>query len=389
MIRGAPWGAAQKTEEASGHRHLFGNMEFDLRLDLRMVAAERRTHDPIFWVIPNSRQSTTQSRSSFMQGRESMKTQILYLGIDVSKSKLHLAAPHTFLGVFDNTVPGIAKLIEAVRQQAPQGIILEASGGYERLVCEAMQDAGLSVTVAQPGCIKHFAKSLKVLAKTDRIDAQVIARFGQATTPPPTPKTPENQRTFRALVDRRQQVVDDRVRESNRLETCADTRMRQHIQDQLMHLQELETQLDEQILRQIEADTPLAEKAQTLTQLKGVGTKTAVVLLAHFPELGSLDRQQVAALAGVAPHANESGRWKGKRRINGGRAAVRKAMYMAAKSAARWCPVISEFYNRLRAGGKSYNLALIACARKMLIRLNTLLKKIQPQPPLPRGTQPT
>lgn len=318
-----------------------------------------------------------------------MKTQPLYLGIDVSQSTLHLAAPHKFLKEFENSVPGMTQLIKCVRQQTPQGIVLEASGGYERLVCEALQDADLPVTVAQPGCIKHFAKCLNVLAKTDRIDARVIAHFGVATTPEPTPKTPENVRRFRALVDRRQQIVEDRVRESNRLETCADADMRQHLQNQLDHLRDLETALDKQIDRLVKTDAELAEKARTMTELKGVGTKTAVVLLAHFPELGSLGRQQVAALAGVAPHANESGRWKGKRRIYGGRAAVRKAMYMAAKTAARWCPIISEFYNRLRANGKSYNQALIACARKMLIRLNTLLNTNQTKTPTPNGTQPT
>lgn len=318
-----------------------------------------------------------------------MKTQPLYLGIDVSKSKLHLAAPHKFLEEFENTVPGIQKLIERVRRQVPQGIVLEASGGYERLVCEALQDAGLPVTVAQPGCIKHFAQSLNVLAKTDRIDAQVIARFGVATLPKPTPNTPQNLRKFRALVDRHQQVVADRVRESNRLETCADPDMREHIQSQRAQLEERETELDKQILSMLKGDAELSAKAETMKALKGVGTKTATTLLAHFPELGTLGRPQVAALAGVAPHANESGRWRGRRTIYGGRAAVRKAMYMAAKSAARWCPVISEFYTRLRANGKSYNQALIACARKMLIRLNTLMKNIPSQTPTPNGTQPT
>lgn len=318
-----------------------------------------------------------------------MKTQPLYYGIDVSKSKLHLATPTRFLGEFDNTVSGHQKLIAQLGRQAPAGIILEASGGYERPVCEALQEAGLPVTVSQPGCIRNFAKSLNVLAKTDAIDAKVIARFGAATTPPPTPRTPENVRKFRALVDRRQQIVEDRVRESNRLETCADAQMAQHIHEQRDRLQDLEQQLDKQIARLLETDGELREKNQALTTLKGVGPQTAVVLLAHVPELGSLDRQQVAALAGLAPHPNESGRWTGKRRIYGGRAAVRRAMYLAARTAARWCPVISEFYARLRTNGKSYKQALIACARKMLIRLNTLMKDLQSQPPAPIGTQAT
>jgi len=151
------------------------------------------------------------------------------------------------------------------------------------------------------------------------------------------------------------------------------------IGDHWQHLQEREDDLNQRIDQTMESDVDLQRKTQAMTQLKGV---------AH-PELGTLDRQQVAAIAGVAPHPQESGNWKGKRRIYGGRAAVRKAMYMAAKSAARWCPVISEFYQRLRQNGKSYNTALIACARKMLIRLNTILKSLNSQPPAPNGTQTT
>ena len=318
-----------------------------------------------------------------------MKTQPLYYGIDVSKSKLHLATPTRFLGEFDNTVSGHQKLVARLRRHAPAGIIMEASGGYERLACEALQDAGLPVTVSQAGCVRNFAKSLNVLAKTDAIDAQVIARFGTATTPAPTPKTPKNVRKFRALVDRRRQIVEDRVRESNRLETCADPDMAEHIRTQRDRLQDLEQQLDKQIARLLDTDAELREKNRALTTLKGVGPQTAVVLLAHVPELGSLDRQQVAALAGLAPHPNESGRWKGQRRIYGGRSAVRKAMFLAARTAACWCPVISEFYVRLRNNGKSYKQAIIACARKMLIRLNTIMKDLNPQPPAPIGTQAT
>ena len=318
-----------------------------------------------------------------------MKTQPLYFGIDVSKRRLHLATPDAFLGEFDNSPQGHRKLLRKLLSTRPDGIVLEASGGYERALCDALHDANIPVTRAQPGCIRHFAKSLNVLAKTDEIDTRVIARFGLATKPPITPKTPENQRRFRALLDRRDQIVADRVREANRLEACADTHVAQHIRDQIDHLQDLQNQLDRQIKTLLEADDELRQKKTVMTQLKGVGEQTAAVLLAHFAELGSLDRQQVAALAGLAPHPNESGRGKGKRRIYGGRAAVRKALYMAAKSAARFCPVISEVYTRLRNNGKSYNQALIACARKMLVRLNTLLKELQTKTNAPNEAQST
>ena len=318
-----------------------------------------------------------------------MKTQTSYLGIDVSKRKLHLGSTNQFMGEFENDVIGHQKLIERLVALKPVSIVLEASGGYERPVCDALQDAGLPVTVAQPGCVKHYAKSIKVLAKTDKIDAQMIARFAEGTKPAPTPKTPENIRRFRAVCDRRTQIVADRVREGNRLETCADRDMAKHIQANLQRLLEMEKELDQQIDHMLESEEDLQRKAQAMTAQKGVGVKTASALLAHLPELGSLSRQQVASIAGVAPHPRESGTWKGKRRIYGGRSEVRTAMYMAAKTAAMWCPVIREFYLRLRANGKSYNQAIIACARKMLVRLNTILKEMNQPIPAPHGAQTT
>jgi transposase len=304
-----------------------------------------------------------------------MKAQTSYLGIDVSKSKLHLATDARFLGQFDNSPPGRQTLVQQLVASGPTLVALEASGGYERPVCQTLQEAGLAVAVVQPGCVRHFAKSLKVLAKTDRIDAQMIARFAATAQPRATPPERENRRKMRALCERRQQIVEDRVRETNRLETCFDPAMAKHIQEQLEHLQQLEADLDQQIQTLVEEDAEFRQTRQTLMTPKGIGAKTAATLLAHLPELGTLTRGEIAAIAGLAPHPQDSGNWHGKRRIYGGRAAVRQALYMAAKTAARWCPVISVFYQRLRAQGKPYNVALIACARKMLIHLNTLVKQ--------------
>ncbi len=248
------------------------------------------------------------------------------LGIDVSQSKLHLAAPHKFLGKFNNILASHQQLIKRVLAQQPTGLVFEASGGYERAICDALQDAGVPVSVAQPGCVRHFARSLNVLAKTDVIDAQLIARFDTATQPGPTPKTPKNHLHFRALVDRRGQVIEDRVRETNRLETCADAPMRACIEAHITSLREQEQTLDQQIAAVIKADAELNQKGEVMSQQTGVGPQTICTLFAHLPELGSLDRQQVAAIAGVAPHPRESGTWKGQRRISGGRAPVRKAM---------------------------------------------------------------
>jgi len=165
--------------------------------------------------------------------------------------------------------------------------------------------------------------------------------------------------------------------------------MRANIQVHVTSLQEQEHALDQQIAVAVQADSELHRKQKVMSQLKGVGPQTVRTLLAHLPELGSLNRQQVAAIAGVAPHPQESGNWKGKRRIFGGRGPVRKAMFMAARSAAQWCPVMRPFSERLMANGKSYKQAIIACARKMLIRLNSLLKELNLETSAPNGTQST
>ena len=318
-----------------------------------------------------------------------MKTQTAYLGIDVSKRTLHLANAEKFIGGYQNNPEGHQEIIQKAREMGDVHIVLEASGGYERCACEAFQMAGLILSIAQPGCVRHFAKSMKVLAKTDAIDAKLIARFGQATQPTPTAPMPENIKEIRALADRRAQVVEDRVREGNRLELCVDKTIVKQINASIKRLLKMEKELDLKIKKLLKQDSEFCRKANLLMEQKGVGQKTACALLSHLPELGSLTRQQAAALAGLAPYARESGRWKGKRRIYGGRAAVRKAMYMAARTAAQWCPVISIFYKRLRENGKSFKVAIIACARKMIIRLNTILKEAttnQNQPNAALGT---
>ncbi|WP_237228023.1 IS110 family transposase [Rubinisphaera sp. JC750] len=308
----------------------------------------------------------------------------LYFGIDVSKRTLHLANPKAFLKEFENSPSGRQKLTQHLKKLKPQLVVLEASGGYERSLSEALQDADLPVHVAQPSSVRYFARSLKVLAKTDRIDAQVIARFAAATNPAPSEKTPENVKKLRALCDRREQIVGDRVRESNRLEACSDPDIAADLRDSIARLKQVEKDLDKRIASLREADAELSQKASKLLAQIGVGEKTTNILLAHLPELGRLQRGPIAALAGLAPHPRESGNWVGKRRIYGGRALIRKALYMAAKTAVQHCPHLSRFYQHLREQGKAYNVAIIACARKLLVRLNTILKEFQisapPQP---------
>ena len=304
-----------------------------------------------------------------------------YLGIDVAKKDLCLATSQKALRVLAHTNEGFQTLIQLLTQWGNPHVILEDSGGDERALTDALHDAGITVSVVQPGCVRHFAKSLKVLAKTDAIDATVLARFGEATQPQPTEKTPPATRRLRALADRRTQLVEDRTREKNRHGSCPDRAIAQEIRRRIKPLTTLIEKLDLPVQELIAEEEVLAAKATALQTATGVGTQTACILLAHLPELGTLSRQAVAALAGVAPHPQESGNWTGKRRIDGGRKVVRKALSLAAKSAAQHGPHLAPFYQRLRAANKPYNVALIAIARKLLIRLNTLLKNLKIQPP--------
>jgi len=314
-----------------------------------------------------------------------MKANTSYLGIDTGKKHLHLGNTGKCIAVFDNNPKGHQQLIQHLQALTPDLIAIEASGGYERRIVQAMQDAQLPVAVVAPGCVRHFAKSAKVLAKTDAIDARIIAQYARAHRPKPTAQTPDSTRKLRALRDRREQLVQDRVREENRLEACPDRTIAKQLHASIKRLNRQVDKIDQQIAGHIRRDEPLSAKANAMTQVKGVGEQTAATLLACLPELGTLNRQQAAALVGVAPHPRQSGKCNGKRRIYGGRAAVRKALYMAAKSAARFCPVVSVFYQRLRAAGKPYNVALIACARKILIHLNTLIRNLQPDNNAPEG----
>jgi len=309
----------------------------------------------------------------------------VYLGIDVSKKSLDLAATDRYLGRFDNNPDGRRRLIRRIKALEPTRVALEATGGYERPATEALQDAGLDVAIVQPACVRHFARSLKLRAKTDPIDAQLIARFAQATEPTPAQRPDPEATRMRALRDRRRQIIEDRVREQNRLEACPDPRLRTEIKRSITRLRKLETSLDQQIERCIERSRALRDKARVLCQAKGVGAQVAATLLAHLPELGQVNRQQIAALAGLAPYAHESGQRKGRRTIYGGPAEVRRILYLAALSAARWDPVLHAFYQRLLDAGKLKRVALIAVARKLLIRLNTRVAQAFPQNPPARA----
>ena len=209
-----------------------------------------------------------------------MKANTAYLGIDTGKNELHLGNTQKFIAPFNNT-QGHQQLIQQIKKHNPTIIAIEASGGYERPITQALQDAKLPIAVVAPGCVRYFAKSAKVLAKTDAIDSVIIARYAKAHQPRLTPKTPESTAKLRALTDRRNPIIDDRVREQNRLETCPDQAMRKHLQQSIRRLQAQEKKFNQHIEQHVQRDEELNAKTDTLTQVVGIGKITAITLLAH------------------------------------------------------------------------------------------------------------
>jgi transposase len=260
-------------------------------------------------------------------------------------------------------------------------VVLEATGGLERVVTTVLQARGVAVSVVNPRQVRDFAKATGQLAKTDRLDARVLARFGAALTPRETVAKALDAEALRALIDRRRQLVETRTAEKNRRHT-APAAVRGSIDEHIAWLDHEIEQLDQAIE---EAATACAAVADPLTQLQaipGVGRVVALTLVTHLPELGTLDRKRIAALAGLAPFARESGLQRGRRAIWGGRGDARAMLFLAAQSAARWNAPLRVFYERLVGRGKPKKAALAAVARKLLVAINAMLRD-------GRGWQPT
>jgi len=306
----------------------------------------------------------------------------VYVGIDVSKDRLDVAQLPTgeSLAVGRDSA-GLEDLTAQMRRLSPVLIVLEATGGYEQVVSAALAAAGLPVAVVNPRQIRDFARATGKLAKTDRLDALAIARFAQAVKPEPRPLADAQAQMLGELVARRRQVIEMIGMESNRLRQARAKTVKRTIEHVLAALQAelslLESELDETI-----RGTPIwREREELLKSVPGIGDATARVLLAELPELGHVDRHQVAALAGLAPFNRDSGQWRGERHIQGGRAGVRTALYMPTVVATRCNPVIRAMYRRLRAAGKKPKVALTACMRKLLTILNAMLRDGTPWSP--------
>lgn len=303
-------------------------------------------------------------------------TDALHVGIDVAKDSFDVASdPAGLVLSLPNDPTGRGKLLEALRASPVDLIVLEATGGYERDLVADLLHAGFNVVVANPRQVRDFARGIGQLAKTDRIDAAVLAHFGRIVQPKRRPRPTGQSEALAELVVRRRQLTDLRTQESNRLPLARDVYVRKSLQRVLQMLDRQIHELDQQIRRNIDSDDDLRRKDQIVQSVKGVGPGTSAILLGRLPELGNLNRQQIAALVGVAPWDSRSGTWTGKSQIWGGRREVRNILYMAALSAIRFNPAICAFYERLDSKGKMFKVAITACMRKLLVILNTLVKK--------------
>lgn len=314
------------------------------------------------------------------------------LGTDVAKAHVdyHLL-PDAVGWRLPNTADGHARLLDRLTSRLAPGasllVVVEASGGYERALVEALAAAGVTVAVVNPKRVRDYAKAIGQLAKTDRLDARLLARYAAAERPRPSLPVAPARRALRELLAYRTQLIAERTARRQQLAGYQDAGLRARAEAALAGLEQEERDLDQAIARHL-ADTPeLAAPAALLMSVAGVGRGTAAALLAELPELGRLTAKQIASLAGLAPHACDSGTLRGHRMIYGGRAAVRRALYMAALTAMRRNAVIRAFYERLRARGKKPKVALVACMRKLLVILNALVKTGTPwnPPQVPAG----
>lgn len=318
-----------------------------------------------------------------------LETRMTYVGIDISKAQLDVCwlRDDEVLKVetLANEAEARAGLVERLAGHESVLIVLEATGGYEQALVSELVEAGQrQVAVVNARQVRDFAKALGELAKTDRRDAQVLARFAGAVKPVPRPFKDEQTRRLESLLGRRRQLLEMLLAERNRLELAQG----EYAKDVRAHVRWLEKRVKdvEGKLRRLIRESPLwREKDDLLRSVPGVGDMTSQQLLASLPELGELNRRQIAALAGVAPFARDSGTLSGKRTVWGGRAPVRAVLYMAALSASQCNPAIRAFYQRLRSAGKPAKVALTACMRKLLSILNAMVKSgchWQPQPSL-------
>lgn len=304
---------------------------------------------------------------------------MVYVGIDVSKDWLdvHVAPAGEDWRVTRDSA-GLDELVGRIGGLGPLCVGVEATGGYETMVAAALGAASLPVAVLNPAQVRHFAGALGKRAKTDPIDAAVIARFVEATRPAIRPLPDADTQVLADLVARRRQIIAMMVAERQRLKRAGAKRLIKSIERLLAALQKELSDLEGAIDESVKGSPLWKAKEDLLSSIPGVGPATARTLIAELPELGSLDRRQIAALVGIAPWTRQSGQWRGKAMIGGGRPTVRAALYMASLVASRFNPALRETYQRLLKAGKAKKVALIAVARKLITICNAIVRDKQP-----------
>jgi transposase len=312
-----------------------------------------------------------------------MDTTLTFVGVDVSKAHLDSAIrPGTRAAARDpNDLAGIAALVSRLKPLAPTLVVVEATGGLELPPVAALQVAKIPVAAINPRQARDFAKASGKLAKTDRIDAEVRAHFAEAIRPDARPLPSDEVRALDALLSRRQQLLEMRAMESNRLGACADPTARAGLERHLAWLESEVADADSRLAEAVKASPAWKEKDELLRSIPGLGPVSSPTLLAALPELGTLDGGKISALVGLAPFADDSGTRRGGRHVRGGRAAVRRILYLAALSAVRHNPALKAFRERLSARGKKPKVILTAVARKLLVIANAVIRTGLPWDP--------
>jgi transposase len=305
----------------------------------------------------------------------------VFVGIDVSKARLDVAADGAPPFAVDNTAEGVAALVTRLAPMRPALVVLEATGRLETAAVAALAAAGLPVAVINPRQARDFAKAMGRLAKTDAIDASVLAEFARRIRPEVRPLPDEAARELDALLDRRRQLVGMRTMEANRLSSGASGAVRRDLEGHLRWLDARIERVDEDLDEKIRSSSAWKEKDDLLRGIPGIGPVTSRTLLAAVPELGTLTNKQAAALVGLAPMADDSGGRRRPRRIAGGRGVVRSVLYMAAQAARRHNPALRAFADRLAEAGKKPKVILVAVARKLIVIANAMLKSRKPWDP--------
>jgi transposase len=368
-----------------------------IRGTLQGVAVAKRDRRRPDGIVPNSRSSgvrcTNSAAGSHLQGRESpmaenrndlknrddLLNNDVFVGIDVSKAQLDvMMLPSRQRLTLSNDEQGIAQLLKALSTQQVKRIVLEATGRYQRATASALLDAKLPVSVINPRQVRDYARATGQLAKNDRIDALILAMFAQQLAPRDSQPLCQQQTLLGDLLARRRQLITMRTMELNRQKELTTKLPARQIQKHLRLLDSQLEDLDRELAKLIEENDDWRGKAAVLDSVPGISTATAHSLVAQLPELGKLNRGAIAKLVGLAPLDDDSGKAKGKRRIQGGRAAVRTTLYMPTLVAMRYNTLIAGFAENLKARGKCFKQIIVACMRKLLIVLNTLVKENRP-----------